>query len=341
MAGSWGRAYRFDVLATTPHKELFSGYPVASAADADEAREAVTRTFLPHQLHVLERNVRLDMRLNAVRVGAVTAGYMRYGGEVRLVTVDASNYHVNVPLVGSSEQRCGLLEPVLTGPDLAAVFMPGHPADLRWQANCAQLCLMIDRSELERELEQQIGRPLGKPVHFSTAMDLRPPAAQSWLAVLELLEREVGRPGGIAHFPLAAAHLQSLVIAGLLLAQPHNYSELLLASARPAPPRAVRRAVELIEGEPERPWSSATLARAVAMSVRALQEGFQRSFDLPPMAYLREVRLNRVHDELVSAAPDTVTITAVAARWGFLHAGRFAAAYRRKFGCLPSDTLRG
>jgi AraC-like DNA-binding protein len=201
--------------------------------------------------------------------------------------------------------------------------------------------MMIDRSRLELELEQQLGRPLGKPLRFTTAMDLSTPAAQSWLAVLELLEREAGRPGGIAHYPLSSGHLQSLVIAGLLLTQPHNYSELLVAAARPAPPRAVRRAVELIEDEPGRQWSSASLAHEVAVSVRALQEGFQRSFELPPMAYLREVRLNRVHAELTSAAPDSVTITGVAARWGFLHPGRFATAYRRKFGCLPSDTLRG
>jgi AraC-like DNA-binding protein len=324
-----------------PHKELLSGYPVVRAADADEAHEAVTRMYRPHRLDVLERNVRLDMRLNVVRLGALTAGYLRYGGEVRIVTPDASNYHVNIPLVGFSEQRCGSLEPVLAGPDRASVIMPGHPSDVRLRANCAQFCIMIDRPELELELERQLGRPLGRPVHFATGMDLGTEAAQSWLAVLELLEREVGRPGGIAHNPLSAAHLQSLVIAGLLLAQPHNYSELLLASARPAPPRAVRRAVELIEGEPGRPWTSAALANEVAVSVRALQQGFQRSFDLPPMAYLREVRLNRVHVELTSAAPDTVTITGVAARWGFLHAGRFATAYRRKFGCLPSDTLRG
>jgi AraC-like DNA-binding protein len=323
------------------HQELLSGYPVARAADVDEAHEAVTRTFLPHRLDVLEHDVRLDMRLNAVRVGAVTLGYLRYGGAVRLITADASNYHINVPVAGVSEQRCGSFEPVLTEPDRAAVFMPGYPADLRWRPDCAQLCLMIDKADLELALERQIGRPLGKPIRFTTAMDLRTPSAQSWLAVLKLVESETGRPGGLAHHPLAATHLQNLVIAGLLLAQPHNYSDLLVASARPAAPRAVRRAIDLIEGEPARPWSSATLAQEVSVSVRALQEGFHRSFDLPPMAYLREVRLNRVHDELASAGPDTVTITAVAARWGFLHAGRFATAYRRKFGCLPSDTLRG
>jgi AraC-like DNA-binding protein len=324
-----------------PQTELLPEHRVARAHDADEAHEAVTRTYLPHRLEVLERENDLDMRLNAIRVGAVTAGYLRYGGAVRLGTADADNYHVNLPVSGRCEQRCGSFEPVHTGPGRAAVFMPGHPADLRWGAGCAQLCLMIDRQELELELERQIGRPPGQRLVFATAMDLDTPAARSWLEVLALLEREAGRPGGIAYHPASAIHLQSLVIAGLLLAQPSNHSDRLHASQAPAPPRALRRAVELIEDEPGRAWTSGTLAREVSLSVRALQEGFQRWFGVPPMAYLREVRLNRVHDELVVADPGVTTIGAVAARWGFLHAGRFSAAYRRKFGCLPSETWPG
>ncbi|VVJ21993.1 Uncharacterised protein [Amycolatopsis camponoti] len=324
-----------------PQTELLPAHPVARANDVDEAHEAVTRTYLPHRLEVLDRGTDLDMRLNAVRMGAVTAGYLRYGSAVRLGTVDAGGYHVNIPVTGRCEQRCGASEPVFAGPGRAAVFMPGHPADLRWGAGCAQLCLMIERHELELELERQLGRPLGERPRFTTTMDLDTPAARSWLEVLALLEREADRPGGITHHPAAAAHLQSLVIAGLLLAQPSNYSDHLHAPAAPAPPRALRRAVELIEDEPGLPWTSSTLAREVSISVRALQEGFQRWFGLPPMAYLRDVRLTRVHDELAVADPDGTTIAGVAARWGFLHAGRFSTAYRRKFGGLPSETLHG
>ena len=34
------------------------------------------------------------------------------------------------------------------------------------------------------------------------------------------------------------------------------------------------------------------------------------------------------------------TATAIAQRWGFPHYGRFAAQYRRAYGCAPADTLR-
>ena len=42
-----------------------------------------------------------------------------------------------------------------------------------------------------------------------------------------------------------------------------------------------------------------------------------------------------------STHPATTSVTDVALRWGMTHTGRFAAAYRRKYGVAPSATLRG
>jgi transcriptional regulator GlxA family with amidase domain len=102
----------------------------------------------------------------------------------------------------------------------------------------------------------------------------------------------------------------------------------------------VQQTIDLMHNHPEQPWTTASLARGVAVSARSLQEGFQRSAGVPPMRYLREVRLNRVHDDLQAATPDAVNASQVARRWGFLYLGRFAADYRDKFGQTPSETLR-
>jgi transcriptional regulator GlxA family with amidase domain len=84
----------------------------------------------------------------------------------------------------------------------------------------------------------------------------------------------------------------------------------------------------------------AELAAASSTSVRSLQESFRRSLGTSPMKYLRDLRLEQVHKELVAAEPGPVTVTEVATRWGFVHLGRFAAAYRQRFTERPSDTIR-
>jgi transcriptional regulator GlxA family with amidase domain len=94
-----------------------------------------------------------------------------------------------------------------------------------------------------------------------------------------------------------------------------------------------------MRGRPAHPWSSAELAEASHVSVRSLQESFRKSLGTSPMRYLGDLRLDQVRQELTAAAPGALTVSETASRWGFTHLGRFAAAYRRRFGELPSDTI--
>jgi AraC-like DNA-binding protein len=307
--------------------------------DSDEARELVSRVYIPHRLDPLGDARPFDMRLDAFQVGSMTAGRLTYGSAVRLRTVEARCFHVNVPLRGRTLSRCGTFDSVVTSPRRAAVFVPDRPADIRWDADCEQLCLMIPTTAVELELEHLLGRTGREPIVFDSAMNLSSPAAESWCDGLQLLAREFDRRGGLAAHPLAGRHLERLLLAGLLLGQPNNYSDLLAARAAPAGRGAFSRALELLEQQPERDWSTTSLASELFVSGRALQEAFRREIGQPPMSYLRQVRLRRVHDDLVTAAKGSVTVGAVASRWGFLHLGRFAGAYRAAFGVSPSETL--
>ncbi|MFC8230283.1 helix-turn-helix domain-containing protein [Streptomyces sp. NPDC057287] len=51
------------------------------------------------------------------------------------------------------------------------------------------------------------------------------------------------------------------------------------------------------------------------------------------------MRLTGAHADLKAADPHSSSVTAIAARWGFAHAGRFAAAYRQLYATPPADTL--
>ena len=95
-----------------------------------------------------------------------------------------------------------------------------------------------------------------------------------------------------------------------------------------------------MEELPSESWTVVRLAQEVHLSVRALQYGFKRDFDMPPMAYLKRVRLRHAHQALRASYPEITTVAAVARELGFLHLGRFAAVYRKAFGESPSETLR-
>lgn len=109
---------------------------------------------------------------------------------------------------------------------------------------------------------------------------------------------------------------------------------------RDAHPTVVRRAVSFVEANLDLDLSVADIARAAHVSIRALHLAFRRHLDTTPMAYLRRVRLDRAHAELVAAVPgDGTTVTDVAARWGWARPSRFSASYHAAYGRHPSQDL--
>ena len=81
------------------------------------------------------------------------------------------------------------------------------------------------------------------------------------------------------------------------------------------------------------------IAAAAFVSVRAIQLAFHHQLDITPLAYLRSVRLDHAHRDLLAADSAHETVTGVAYRWGFPSPTRFAAYYREAYGVQPSHTL--
>ena len=88
------------------------------------------------------------------------------------------------------------------------------------------------------------------------------------------------------------------------------------------------------------PITVADLCRELGVSRRTLQYCFHEVLGINPVAFLRAMRLNGVRRSLKGAGPAD-TVQDVAARWGFWHLGHFVTDYKRMFGELPSETLRG
>ncbi|WP_041781850.1 helix-turn-helix transcriptional regulator [Mycolicibacterium chubuense] len=105
-------------------------------------------------------------------------------------------------------------------------------------------------------------------------------------------------------------------------------------------PRMLRRALDFIHENAQYDITIRDIAAAADVTPRAIQYAFREHVDTTPLEYLRRVRLERAHRELVSADPALDTVTSIAGRCGFSHPGRFSSAYKQVFGTEPSRTLR-
>lgn len=76
------------------------------------------------------------------------------------------------------------------------------------------------------------------------------------------------------------------------------------------------------------------------LSARAIQRAFHRRFGMKPMQWVRERRLESIHAALKAAPPDA-TVADVAVACGLPRMATLIPHYVRRFGELPSETLRG
>ncbi|BBX63106.1 transcriptional regulator [Mycobacterium saskatchewanense] len=224
----------------------------------------------------------------------------------------------------------------------ALVTSPGEALRVAFDHDSPHLLIRIEQRAMAAHLTRLLGRSLNKPLEFEPDFDLASEAAMRWHTAVQLIHSEVFHPGSLIQRGQGIGAIEELVMSTLLQLQPSNYHEEILQPAQPDPRRAVvHDAMDYIDDHLAERITMERLAKAVHMSVRSIQQGFREELNMTPMTYVRERRLERVHEELMDAMPaDGVTVTAVAERWGFNHLGSFAVEYRKRWGESPSDTLR-
>ena len=313
--------------------------PLLVTRDVEEARHYITDVYIPHDLETRDGRV-LDFRLRYLASERLTVGHLVYGADAELLVPPMRDcYHMNLTLHGrtmvSQRGRRAATQATRSG----VLFNPTDPFTVRWSPDAIQYAVKLPRRSVEAHLGKLINQPVERPIAFDLGFDLTSAAGQSLLSTVHFLRQELARPGGIATMPAARDQLESLVLTQLLLTVPNSYTDLLRAPEAPARHAHIRRVVDLIEAHPERDLTLAELADAAGTTARALQRGFKEVVGMSPTAYVRAVRLDRVHEELTHHR-GAASVTDVAMKWGFFHLGRFAQQYRERFGALPSQTAR-
>jgi AraC-like DNA-binding protein len=101
----------------------------------------------------------------------------------------------------------------------------------------------------------------------------------------------------------------------------------------------LRDAIRFIEEHATDRPAVPDIAAACGLSQRGLQDVFARTLGTTPNRFLRDHRLDQVRGSLLRGQAEQ-GVTTIARRWGFTNPGRFAAAYRERFGEDPATTLR-
>ena len=85
--------------------ETFGRLPVGAylrerTTNPDEAEEIISKHYLPNRLYLPRGRRRWTWISTGLQIGVITAGRLSYGHQVRQMTEEAHNFHVNVPMRG-------------------------------------------------------------------------------------------------------------------------------------------------------------------------------------------------------------------------------------------------
>lgn len=302
-----------------------------SSERASEIRDAMASVSVAHDVEPLRGD--LAGVVSGISIGEVHVAFVKYGAPTRVIA-DPTQHAVCWALpLGPMDVRLG----TATAHTMRNGFVLGRDTTTEMIPDPDRGALVITTTaeRLARHFHATTGYELPAEVAFSPRHSARNFALldASWRYVARLLESSAEPLPGL----LASA--EQTVLTAMIIDLPEVPLNSLIPPSRANPSLShANRAVEWLQENLTEPVTISSWARAIGVSSRHLQQVIREVRGVTPTQLLLEARLERAHRVLRESGPER-TVGGIAAEAGFSHAGRFAAAYRARYGVSPSETL--
>lgn len=327
---------KLDVLNTS--RSLMSCLPTRKfcSRDFDETRQHVGEMFCDHDMRLVNHRAGLEAQTFSFQCRSLTIVDMTYGANVLIRPGSLDDFYlVQIPLSGRARVTVGGRE-FECQPGMATIQNPDDPLNMYWDEKCRKLVLRFDRKCFERFVELQFGHYSRKSVDLAPMFDLGKPNGAAFASLIRGMNLEIVDGGEIS--PPVLGHWELCFMSALLLMRIGDDSAA-LQKQNQGSCDAVRRVRDYLEGNAQNAVTLADISEIAGIPLRTLHHQFQRSLGTTPLQLLRDIRLDRVRNELLRPQGSS-SVTSAALNWGFDHLGRFAASYKQRFGETPRETAR-
>jgi AraC-like DNA-binding protein len=313
-----------------------------ATTDMDQLTELIRQRYVEYR--VTFRHTDRSRAGGAVRtatVGGLTAGLIQYTG----LEFSAQLVPVETPLAVALSQGSGNVATAREELGVSSGDVIMSPTELVSHGTFSDpryLTVQVSWDALRSLAATGSGLP-AHHLRFEAMAPVSPTARRFFVDTTKFIYDQLITNRVSEIHPLIAAELTRLAAATMLRTFPNSTMTVSFVRGPGwVPPAATRRAAEFIEAHADQPLTLDEIAAVAGVTGRALQYAFRRHYDVTPIGYLRQVRLERAHAQLLAADPGgSLTVAAVARRWGWTTPSQFALVYQRRFGELPSRTLRG
>lgn len=316
-----------------------SHFPLFESANAEHCHAQVLAAIGPHKFAVRDRDVDFHAAQNLAKMAQSVVTYLEYGVGVDIsAAVMEQSYLVIAPLVGQALLTLGKAEVQLSYGH-GAVIVPQRPFTIWTGARTSVLMWKVDRMALERHAGALIGQELKQAIEFDPQVRLDAGKGASLFRSMQFVARELDDGAGAACSRRVQENLEQMLIRVLLEAQPNQIAESSDYKGTAIAPRCVRRVERYIEEHLGENVTVETMIDASGVSGRTMFSTFKQFRGVSPMAHLRNLRMRQIRRDLIEAEP-SARVTDILTRRGITQFGRFAVAYKRRYGESPSQTVK-
>lgn len=318
------------------------GHTLLHTQDLDAAVEAVKFLYSPLRANFSLCRDGGELQINTVDFGETTliALDQKFSGPCSFF-MDAcpDSYLLEIPLSGTSRTTINGSSIDARANHTAVLSSPGTPS--YWEESgqhYQSISVQFKKESFERRFQLLTGERCKKDIMFNPCIDLRSAAGKSLKSAMFSLFTSLSEPGSIYRHRSSATLFEEFLINALLTSFENTHSAAFGQMAPLTSDQIVTQAEEYFHANSDEPITIGEVASDMGVSVRSLQRTFQIAKGAAPMRRLREIRLDRARERLLSVGP-SANVTQIAMLSGFGHMGAFSTYYKKRFDELPSQTV--
>jgi len=314
--------------------------PLAATSSAEETEALFQEQLVDSRIIKAATAKPVGVEMNGVLIGSTSLSFIKH----------LSNYEIDCGDIDSGGQLilaygCG--RPSITSfngqsfnslDHASVVTKNSNVKHKRFRGSC-EVVLKSSAEVLQKRLQTFLHRSLSNDLVFERNFALDEGIGVHVRSTLSYVMNNLNQNPSLLDNPLIAANYEELLL-GTILSLPSNYSEELLDPGRTSSvPATVSSAEGYMASNADSPISIADVLAHTGCSRKSLFENFRKHRGYTPGEFLASERLELAHGRL-SDPVESDSVTSIAYKSGFSHMGRFSEVYRRRYGVLPSETLK-
>ena len=317
------------------HLHYLDEFLLFKSDDYKTIKDQISHYLCPHRFDV-EALENLDTRLNGFSFGDGALYDLKYSAPVIIDIDDTSNFYLfRITLEGQCKIKFDQQQ-LVQSVGIMSVTHPHTRQQIVTNQHCRNIILKLAQRDIETKLFNMLGHCSQEPLCFDPSLSC---SLEGIDAIIETLNYLCHAYYHIQNWNFISASFSQYLIELILLKIPNNYTERLNVQRQQLLPSHIKRAQQYIQEHVQQAISLADLSQHCDVSIRTLQKGFSQYLQQTPVEYIREQRLERVHFAL-QHAPSHETVTDILLDHGIQSFGHFSSLYKRRYGCLPSHTLK-